>query len=274
MNRLLISFSGGRTSAYMMWWIYNEWPDRDKWEKIAVFANTGKEAAGTLDFVDECSVAWGIPVVWVEGYPSEKGKGWKVEHKVVTYETASRNGEPFAAMISRLGIPSSAAPFCSDQLKKNAILSYLKSIGWGEHTKALGIRADEPKRLANSKKKKNVIYPFAHLYPVKNTDVIAWWERQDFNLEIHPDEGNCDGCWKKSFSVLYRIAQRNPELFSWWQEMTDKFGSANPRTKGVANNFYRGGLSPNDLISQSSNPSINAETFQRDLFCSESCEPF
>jgi 3'-phosphoadenosine 5'-phosphosulfate sulfotransferase (PAPS reductase)/FAD synthetase len=137
MDKLLISFSGGRTSAYMTWYLFNEWPERDNWDKIVVFANTGKEAEGTLFFIDECAQEWGIPIVWVEasridseGIPLSK-KGYKVGHKIVTYETASRNGEPFEEMISMLGVPASGAPFCSNQLKTFPINSYMKSIGRG-----------------------------------------------------------------------------------------------------------------------------------------------
>lgn len=144
-KRLLISFSGGRTSAFMCWWLLNKWEQRNEYDIVIVFANTGKEDEGTLFFVDECAVEFGLNIIWVEGYPSEKGKGWSVKHKIVNYETAARKGEPFEAMIAKLGIPSTNAPFCSDQLKRKAIESYLKSIGWGKssYIKAIGIRAEE-----------------------------------------------------------------------------------------------------------------------------------
>lgn len=95
-KKLLISFSGGRTSAFMMWWLLNEWDKRDEYEIVIVFANTGKETAETLVFVHKCSWMWNIPIVWVEAkHKDENGKplskkGWKVGHKVVDYFTASR----------------------------------------------------------------------------------------------------------------------------------------------------------------------------------------
>jgi hypothetical protein len=64
---------------------------------------------------------------------------------LVSYETASRNGEPFEAMIQKIGIPFQFAPSCSNQLKTEAIKDYLKSLGWKKYHTALGIRFDEPK---------------------------------------------------------------------------------------------------------------------------------
>jgi len=60
-----ISFSGGRTSAYMLNRIIeanNGLPDR----AVVTFANTGREMQQTLDFVNECSERWGVPIAWLE----------------------------------------------------------------------------------------------------------------------------------------------------------------------------------------------------------------
>ena len=276
--KLLVSFSGGRTSAYMLWWIWHVWPSRDEWDIIVVFANTGKEVEGTLFFVDECAQEWGIPIVWVEGYPSDKGKGWKVIPKVVTFETASRKGEPFEAMIAKLGIPSTNAPFCSDQLKRKTINAYLKTIKWRMFYKAIGIRADEPDRINPNAVAKRLWYPLAHDSPVIKLWILNWWKGRTFDLDIHPDDGNCDNCWKKNDMLLARNAVRKPSSFDWWQDMTNLHGYKNPRNSKLSApfNFYRGNRSPKDIFILSKRPvaEIRKQAKQKKSSCTESCEPF
>ena len=283
--KLLISFSGGRTSAYMTWWLKNEWEDRRKWEMIVVFANTGKEVEGTLFFVDECAAEWGIDIVWVEakckdenGIPFSE-KGWQVKHKVVTYETASRNGEPFEEMISVLGIPSSNAPFCSYQLKKRAIDSYAKSIGWEDYKVAIGIRIDEQERLANYKNRPELFLPLATINPKYKIEIIIWWYKQTFDLDIHPDDGNCDNCWKKGDLVLTRNMIRKPKSFDWWQTQIDKYGHFNPRNIELSPpfNFYRGNKTILDIkkLAEMSQAQLRQLTmFDEESPCTESCEVF
>ena len=90
MKNILITFSGGRTSAFMCKLIL-ESAKYDDCEKLIVYANTGKEHEETLKFIDRCDKEWNLGVVWLEAdVQKEKGKGTK--YKVVDFESASRNG--------------------------------------------------------------------------------------------------------------------------------------------------------------------------------------
>lgn len=60
MKPLLISFSGGRTSAFMTRVLVDYLQDR---ERPVVFANTGKEREETLWFINECDKRWKLGVI-------------------------------------------------------------------------------------------------------------------------------------------------------------------------------------------------------------------
>lgn len=298
-KRLIISFSGGRTSAYMLWWIMNKWEDRHNYEIIIVFANTGLEEPETLLFIHRCAINWGLNIIWVEArHKDENGipfseKGWSVRHQVVNYFTAARCQKltdgtwawtPFEEMISVLGIPSTNSPFCSTQLKKEAIESYARSIGWDDYYKAIGIRIDESTRLNKNWEEEKILYILVNPHPTLKRDVVLWWNNQDFDLEVDPDLGNCNGCWKKDMKKLVTVAKKKPSVFEWWQYITDEYGFFMPRENVKLDppfNFYRGNLSPKDILNMAAKyDSLTLEQINmfseitKQTGCGESCEAF
>ena len=60
----VVSFSGGRTSAYMLRLVLDK--NDDLSNLVVTFANTGKEHPATLEFVRECAERWAVPIVWLE----------------------------------------------------------------------------------------------------------------------------------------------------------------------------------------------------------------
>ena len=48
-KKLLVTFSGGETSAFMSYWLHKH--KRDEYEIVFVFANTGMESNETLLFI-------------------------------------------------------------------------------------------------------------------------------------------------------------------------------------------------------------------------------
>ena len=220
-----ISFSGGRSSAYMLYKVLDAGGGQLPSEAVVCFANTGKEEEATLEFVNECSKRWNVPISWLE-YVEVDG-----EHsfKVVDYQTASRNGEPFEEIIKHFdnALPNGRARYCSANLKTRTFYRYLKSIGWQEWESFLGIRADEPKRVVKFRanpnpegKHETVHLPLAQAN-VSAKDVSNFWTQQDFDLGL-PNingktmHGNCDLCMLKPKAQILSLIQEKPERALWW----------------------------------------------------------
>lgn len=216
----VISFSGGRTSGYMLWQILQAHggtlPDGVK----VVFCNTGKERPETLDFVERCSIEWDVPITWLE-YRREPR-----EHTfaVVNYATASRAGEPFEAVIrAKNCLPNVMVRFCTSEMKIRTNSRYLKSLGWTEWENAIGIRHDEPRRVAKilGRKETKAETPILPLHEAKVTldDVTRFWQESPFDLQLRSEEGNCDLCFLKGPNKIRRLIAERPESAEWWARM-------------------------------------------------------
>jgi len=108
----LISFSGGRTSGYLLRRIIDAFGGRLPPDVLPCFANTGKEMPETLDFVRDCGERWDVAIVWLEYNPALPEK-----FERVSPATASRKGEPFERLLVNRGmLPNPVTRFCTSEL--------------------------------------------------------------------------------------------------------------------------------------------------------------
>lgn len=244
---LVVSFSGGKTSGFMSRFLQLKYPKR---EKVFAFANTGKEYEQTLEFVDRCDREWGLGVRWLEA--DVQPYGTATQHRVVDLKSASREGQPFEAVIAKYGIPNNAFKHCSRELKANVIRSYItRELGWTDYETAIGIRADEAGRINRAEAlARDWIYPLTDDVRASRRSINDWWAVQPFTLELDEDQGNCDRCWKKSDRKLVKLIRQEPERLDWWELMETKYGRVRTerRPEAVADAvFYRGGRSAKDM---------------------------
>lgn len=214
-----ISFSGGRSSGYMLRQILDAHDGVLPDDVRVLFANTGKEMPQTLDFVQECSERWSVPVTWLEYRDHEtQAERWRV----VDYASASRNGEPFESLIRRKNfLPNPVTRFCTSEMKVNAIARYLNAAGWNEWTTVMGIRSDEPRRVAKLTPER--IAPMARA-GVTSAIVGEFWKRQPFDLRLPNHNGktmhgNCDLCFLKGAQQIVSLIREEPSRAVWWARM-------------------------------------------------------
>jgi len=222
-----VSFSGGRTSAYMARQVQLANPGKPV---TYLFANTGKEREETLRFVERCDKEWGLGLVWLEFRPDAPG------FAVVDFASASRQGEPFEAAIRlRQYLPNPVTRYCTVELKIRAMHRYLKSRGWadgnGEWDQMVGIRADEHRRVAKIRRRgtssetprEHMRLPLADA-GVTLADIDRFWREQAFALELPTVNGrtllgNCDLCFLKGRQQTYSIIQSDLHSADWWARM-------------------------------------------------------
>ena len=276
---LAVSVSGGRTSAYMARMIQQSTKLGSDYEKIIyMFANTGSEDEDTLRYLNDVDIKFGLNIIWVEAvvHPGRKGS----THKIVTYETASRDNEPFKAVIAKYGIPNVSFIHCTRELKTNPMDSLLKSMGVPKAHRAIGIREDENRRVSPNATKNHIVYPLVDWWPTDKQDVLDYWKQYNWDLAIPEWRGNCKTCYKKTTLKLLQVWRETPEAFEFTDEMEQLHGRTGTQflkhPDSATRVFFRGNQSTRQLVEtfkimpddamprMSDNDASNT--------CSESCE--
>lgn len=245
----LISFSGGRTSAYMLKQILDAHGGALPPDIHVVFANTGKEREETLRFVHECQVRWCVPIHWLEWRSRLKRTPVAERFDEVGYNSASRAGEPFEALIrSKKSTPNIVHGWCTEHLKVQVCADFMEARGYTSWLNVIGLRADELKRaVKKDRQNEEGKSPWVNAMPMvkakhRKDDVRRFWfgemnpadavaiQRdfdpvaavtlpQGFDLGLEEWEGNCTLCFKMGYQLLLHRVRRDPSETLWWSRM-------------------------------------------------------
>ena len=216
-ENIMVAFSGGRTSAYMSKWLIDNMSHL--YNLHFVYANTGLEHEKTLEFVDKCDKYFNLNLTWIEAVINPID-GLGTGYKIVDYKSACRDNSIFKDMCQIYGLMNQKYIHCTRELKNIPMRKYANDNICINHRVALGIRHDEFKRVKN---RADAIYPLATIFKYTKEEILNWWKKQPFDLEIEEHYGNCVGCYKKSDKKLKMIADENPQYFDPFIELENKY---------------------------------------------------
>lgn len=270
----VVSFSGGRTSAYLCHLMVEQF-GRENVDFI--FMDTGFEHPATYDFVKEVDTAFGLNLICLRGdFSRPLGNG--VGFSVVDINQCKQDFVPFSNMMKKYGVPYIGGMFCTDRMKLQPFKKYCDDkYGKGNYETWLGIRSDEQKRLTP----KDGIRYLAEISDFEKQDVLDWWKKQSFDLQIDEWLGNCVFCPKKSNLKLAAAQRDEPEMYLQWLDVIYSDSVRVDDKTGHWSKMYRGKQSLESLIATfdgSTGEEIKARlrgSKSTDTgSCSESCEVF
>lgn len=171
----LYSFSGGRTSAYGLWRAIQSGLSKDT---VVLFADTERERPETYAFVREVGRRWGVDVRWTKRIGNESPSGAVVGDDTSFSRLLRDKADGQSKRNGQFSLPGPVSRYCSIELKRAPAERYMHALGVErglaervtlkgttrryftsrdldvpdllevEYDQVLGIRADEPRRVA------------------------------------------------------------------------------------------------------------------------------
>ena len=162
-------------------------------------------------------------------------------------------------------------------MKTTPCKKYLEDVyGAGNYHLWLGMRIDEPKRL---NKKEGFSY-LADISDFEKKDVLDWWAKMPFDLQIKEHLGNCVFCIKKGINKVALAAKDEPQLADKFIKMINMDDVRIVPSRTTLNDaMYRQSMSLESIIDlYDEMPRDKLAKTVRSTFetgsCSESCEAF
>jgi len=273
----VVSFSGGRTSAYLCKLMIDTY---GKENVDFIYMDTGAEHPKTYEFIKNVNEFLNLNLICLRGdFNQPLGKGHK--YKVVNIASIKSDLSPFTEMVNKYGTPSISGKWCTSRMKEETHDKYCNdTYGKGGYQTWIGIRADEPKRLTGVGKRNDLRY-MAEITDAEKKDVLEFWAGQPFDLGVDEWLGNCVFCFKKSNLKLAAAQRDEPELYLKWLDMIDGAKERPEQQRDSKHVMYRNKLTLPQLIATfdgSTGEEIKARIRGGKMIdtnsCSESCEVF
>ena len=270
----IVSFSGGRTSAYLCYLMIIKY-GRENVDFI--YMDTGAEHPKTYEFIKEVDRHFGLNLTCLRlKLNKELGKG--NGYQIIDIDDLKPDLKPFIDTMSKYGVPYIGGMFCTDRMKLTPYKKYCDdTYGKKNYETWLGIREDEKRR---AKDKEGIRY-LCEISDFDKQDVLKWWSEQDFDLGIEEWNGNCVFCPKKSNLKLALAQRENPEEYIKFKSALHDESVRVDNNTGTRAVMYRGNQSLENLIAMfDTNTDKEIKERMRGSkvidtnSCSESCEMF
>ena len=287
----VVSFSGGRTSAYLVH-LMEQKRKNEGWDVEYVFSDTGAEHPKTYQFIKQIVKTWKIDLTCLQPvYSHTRGVG--VTYKKVAFDSLRWDLSRIQDHAKIYGNFTINRPHCTSRMKSDCQDKYKRDkYGAGNFYQWFGIRIDEPARLKffnvtndffkDENTNPNNIRYLAEISDFEKTDVLHWWSQQGFDLDLPEHLGNCVFCIKKSCKKIALAARDEPLLFEQWKNaVSGSHVRLMPSDKMGVGHIYRGWLTP-DLVVEQFKQVADAD-LEKSIYeskkenvgqCSESCEAF
>jgi 3'-phosphoadenosine 5'-phosphosulfate sulfotransferase (PAPS reductase)/FAD synthetase len=289
----IVSFSGGRTSAYMVWLFEQERKRFPDMKVEYIFNDTGAEHPKTYEFVRNVVEYFNIDLTCLRANVStEVGVG--TNYRVIPLSECCPDLQPFKDICVKYSTPSFAFSHCTREMKQTPARKYCKEKhGKDGYLTWLGIRSDEPKRLqivdkqvdAFAEKKKvdrskaNIRY-LASISDFDKQDVLDFWSMMPFDLQIEEHLGNCVFCIAKGNNKIALAARDEPYMAVDFIRMIDSPSIVKRKNAPVEKDImYRGKSSLTSIIKtykdfsrEDITDTIRGMKSDASGSCSESCD--
>ncbi len=281
----VISFSGGRTSAYLVH-LFKKDPDAH-----FVFMDTGAEHPATYKFIKDIVQHWGIDLICLRVVinPVMNVGG---SYKIISLEDLKQDLEPWKEMLRKYGSPYYNTAFCTARMKTEPFEKYCADTFGENFERWIGMRIDEPTRLPievlenlnlplhkDAKKQKAGYRYLAEICDFEKDQILDWWEDQPFDLAITEHLGNYVFCIKKTLNKVALAAKDEPEMAVKWIDITEGPDVRSEGRKYNHHRMYRKRLHMSDVIKVYKDrdrdemyKALRSSKRYESGSCSESCE--
>jgi hypothetical protein len=140
----------------------------------------------------------------------------------VTIHAVERPGGFTQLITDKQFLPNPVMRFCTTELNLQPIRRWMEAHGYRDWETVVGIRADEPRRIGTMRAR-GLLVPLVDA-GVTIREVMAFWQRQPFDLHLAPHESNCDLCFLKGTGIRRQIIRDHPETVGWWIEQEQRIG--------------------------------------------------